>query len=119
MLLGTFVFLMFLNWQLKRAGIWCRAKAELHLREAWIKLGASPIRVGYLLTALWLVGLAISITLRGWSTLWGSSFSDIGDFLSGAFAPLAFFWLVVAVLLQTAELGLQREELRQSRKALE
>jgi hypothetical protein len=95
------------------------AKAALYLKRGQTILVASPIEVGYLLSVLWLILLAIYIGGKGWTGLWGLGFADAGNFLAGAFAPLAFFWLVIAVLLQTAELGLQREELRQSREALE
>ncbi|CUH89961.1 hypothetical protein PH5382_03916 [Phaeobacter sp. CECT 5382] len=48
-------------------------------------------------------------------SLWGRlacrTPNELGDFLAGAFAPLAFFWFVLAVLLQTLELKSQREEL--------
>lgn len=96
-----------------------RAKAALYLKRVGDMLGGSPIRVGYLLTGVWVVLLAIYVMLgKGWIELWRSGFSEIGDFLSGAFAPLAFFWLVIAVLLQTHELSLQREQLRESTEAL-
>ncbi|HWW46263.1 MAG TPA: hypothetical protein VNZ94_00290 [Xanthobacteraceae bacterium] len=45
--------------------------------------------------------------------------NSIGDFLAGAFAPLAFVWLAAAVFLQSRELALQREELRATRDVLE
>lgn len=38
----------------------------------------------------------------------------LGDFLAGAFAPLAFLWLVLGFLQQGRELSLQIEELRHS-----
>lgn len=38
-----------------------------------------------------------------------------GDFLAGSFAPLAFFWFVLAYFQQGAELKLQREELGHQR----
>jgi len=37
--------------------------------------------------------------------------NEVGDFLAGAFSPLAFLWLVVAVIVQSKELAAQREEL--------
>lgn len=40
----------------------------------------------------------------------------LGDTFAGAFAPVAFVWLVAAVLLQRSELAAQRQELRESRK---
>lgn len=42
--------------------------------------------------------------------------NEWGDFFSGAFAPLAFAWLVVAVVLQTRELREQRRELELTRR---
>ncbi|MEQ8326523.1 MAG: hypothetical protein RLO08_13185 [Parvibaculaceae bacterium] len=41
--------------------------------------------------------------------------NEIGDFLAGVFAPLAFLWLIAAVFLQREELSAQRKELRDSR----
>jgi hypothetical protein len=97
-----------------------RAKATFYLKHVRAKLTGLELRLGFLVTALWLVLLAIYITRgKGWTALWSLDFNNMGDFLSGAFAPLAFAWLVIAVLLQTAELSLQREELHQSRRALE
>lgn len=37
--------------------------------------------------------------------------NEFGDFLAGTFAPLAFLWLVLAVILQSKELGEQRRAL--------
>lgn len=39
----------------------------------------------------------------------------LGDTFAGAFAPVAFVWLVTAVFLQRNELAAQRQELRESR----
>ena len=44
--------------------------------------------------------------------------NEIGDFLAGGFAPLAFFWLVAAVLIQSKELKAQQEVLEATRKEL-
>lgn len=38
--------------------------------------------------------------------------------MSGAFAPVAFFWLAYSVLMQRQELRLQREELKETRDVL-
>lgn len=45
--------------------------------------------------------------------------NEIGDFLAGAFAPLAFLWLAFAFFFQSQELRLQREELELSRQVAE
>jgi len=44
------------------AGDAMREKAALYLTHVRTVLGGSPIRVGYVLTGLWLVALAIYIT---------------------------------------------------------
>lgn len=45
--------------------------------------------------------------------------NEFGDFLAGAFAPLAFFWFVIGYFQQGKELQLQREELRLTTDALQ
>lgn len=45
--------------------------------------------------------------------------NELGDLLAGAAAPLAFFWFVITVFMQTKELEYQRRELIQSREATE
>lgn len=42
--------------------------------------------------------------------------SQFGDFLSGAFAPVAFFWLAYSVLIQKSELRLNRKALEEQIK---
>jgi hypothetical protein len=78
------------------------------------------LKVGIALTIGWLVLLALylSSSVHTWSALWTLPANNFGDFLAGAFAPVAFLWLAIAVLLQRRELELQREELRHNREAL-
>lgn len=45
--------------------------------------------------------------------------NEIGDFLAGVFAPIAFIWLAFAVILQSKELSKQREELELAREVAE
>ncbi|NGN40264.1 hypothetical protein G6N74_04245 [Mesorhizobium sp. CGMCC 1.15528] len=45
--------------------------------------------------------------------------NEVGDFLAGAFAPVAFIWLAAAVFMQRSELRAQLEELASTRAALE
>lgn len=45
--------------------------------------------------------------------------NEVGDFLAGAFAPLAFLWLVIGYWMQSEELNLQRQELKENTEALE
>lgn len=46
------------------------------------------------------------------------SLNELGDLLAGAFAPLAFMWMVITILMQGKELRLQREELSMQREEL-
>ncbi len=83
------------------------------------------------LSAIWVVLLSVAVA---WSkscapdaAFWqvGSRFlsclsaNEIGDFLAGASAPLAFIWLVVTVLVQAQELRAQRKELALTRREFE
>jgi hypothetical protein len=45
--------------------------------------------------------------------------NELGDTFAGAFAPVAFVWLVAAVMLQRNELAAQRQELREARAVAE
>ena len=44
--------------------------------------------------------------------------NELGDLLAGMFAPLAFLWMVITILIQGKELRLQREELSMQRQEL-
>lgn len=44
--------------------------------------------------------------------------NEAGDLFAGLFAPLAFLWMVMAILLQRKELSLQREELASTNEQL-
>jgi hypothetical protein len=62
--------------------------------------------LGIGLTLLWL-GLAfVYIDLGvGWRQFHAQSLGDMGQFIEGAFAPLAFLWLVLGLSLQQSELS--------------
>lgn len=47
------------------------------------------------------------------------AFNALGDFLAGAFAPVAFLWLFIATMVQSQELALQRKELALTRREFE
>ncbi|SMH42601.1 hypothetical protein [Mesorhizobium australicum] len=86
-------------------------------RSGWVTFG-------FIATALYALLLAVSIwspwTGWGWSA-WVTrgqalSLNEFGDLLAGAFAPLAFLWLMVAVMVQSQELRLQKKELELTRQ---
>ncbi|WFE92316.1 hypothetical protein K1718_13405 [Roseibium porphyridii] len=75
------------------------------------------------------IWLLIGALLLSWSGLDGSgqpikifqglTANELGDFLAGFFAPLAFIWLAAAVYIQSQELAEQRKELRLTRDVAE
>jgi hypothetical protein len=61
---------------------------------------------GLSVTVLWLIVLSIYISGSiGWANLSSSPIATVGNFLEGAFAPLAFLWLVIGYFLQKKELA--------------
>ena len=78
--------------------------------------------VGFFLTGAWALAFARVLYVNS-GDLGAMSLNEWGDFLAGAFAPLAFFWLVVGYFQQGEELHLntkalhaQQEELHQQVK---
>ena len=63
------------------------------------------IFMGLSLTALWLgTGIAYIGGNVGWAAFVQLPVEELGSFLEGAFAPLAFLWLVIGYFLQQQEL---------------
>ncbi|MEM7000983.1 MAG: hypothetical protein AAF529_09355 [Pseudomonadota bacterium] len=71
------------------------------------------IQLGLGLTILW-IGLGVTyISLNlGWGAFVSQPPEQMGNFLEGAFAPLAFLWLVIGYFLQQKELEQNTEALR-------
>lgn len=70
--------------------------------------GGSDWRVwfGVAITVLWLLMLTIYISSQvGWANIGTTPLSELGGFLEGAFAPLAFLWFVLAYFSQQKELS--------------
>ena len=80
------------------------------------------LRVSVGLTAVWLVlGFLYISNIVGWNGFVQQQAPALGSFLEGAFAPLAFLWLVVGFFLQqrqleqnTSMLSAQLETMRRS-----
>ncbi len=63
------------------------------------------IKLGLSLTIGWLLlGVTYISTTVGWSNFSSLPAAELGSFLEGAFAPLAFLWLVIGYFLQQKEL---------------
>jgi len=58
------------------------------------------------ITVVWLVlGVVYLSWIEGWGKFLGQGAPSVGGFLEGAFAPLAFLWLVVGFFLQQKQLS--------------
>ena len=67
------------------------------------------------LTFLWFCFLAIYIARNvGWASFLDLPIEEMGAFLEGAFAFLAFLWLVVGLFIQQSVLADNNEELRRN-----
>ncbi len=86
------------------------ASYELHGPERPFSLFAANapdwrIWLGTTITIFWLITLSIYIEgIVGWQNISRAPIETLGNFLEGAFAPLAFLWLVIGYFLQKKEL---------------
>jgi hypothetical protein len=63
-------------------------------------------------SAIWIgSGLYYIVGFVGWDVFWAQGTDALGSFLEGAFAPLAFLWLVIGLFIQQKELARNNEEL--------
>lgn len=74
--------------------------------------------VGVSLTIAYVVGMAIYVVLE-WKHLLKMTPNEFGDFMAGAFGPLALFWLVCGYFQQGAELRQNTKALKMQSDALE
>lgn len=79
------------------------------------------LMIGALLASAVYVGILVWLGWGSWCQLRSKELNEVGDFLAGAFSPLAFFWLVVGYFQQGHELNqntkalrLQHDELKES-----
>lgn len=75
---------------------------------------AGIFTVVYLTGGLWIVG-----PVRAWTFITTGELNEIGDFLAGVFSPLAFIWLVAAVLTQRQELDETRDQFGENQKVVD
>nr|WP_295470273.1 hypothetical protein [Mesorhizobium sp.] len=82
-------------------------------RSGWVVFG-------FVVTAAYVAFIAWLLLLSDWVTRTAPPMAnEWGDLLAGAFAPLAFLWLLIAVMVQAQELKLQRRELTLTRQGFE
>jgi len=71
-------------------------------------------------TLVYLVGAALIVgPVRAWTFLTTGDLNEVGDFLAGVFSPLAFIWLVAAVLTQRQELDDTRHQFAEGQKVID
>lgn len=64
------------------------------------------ILLGSILTLVWIsAGVVYLLGKVGWANFVDLPTGDIGSFLEGAFAPLAFLWLVIGHFMQQSEIS--------------
>lgn len=73
--------------------------------------------LGLIVTFAYLVVL-VALTFSGWSELSALRPNEIGDALAGAFAPLAFLWLIIGYFQASDELNQNTKALRLQEKEL-
>lgn len=78
----------------------------------------SPLFWGGVVTVLYFAGFAAFLFFFGKHPSDRLDLNEVGDFFAGLAGPLAFIWLVVAVIVQSRELAAQREELKLNRQEL-
>jgi len=73
------------------------------------------IQFGLILSLVWFLFLAIYIARNvGWPNFLDLPIEEMGTFLEGAFAFLAFLWLVIGLFIQQSVLAENNEELRRN-----
>lgn len=79
----------------------------------WL-IAAAVVTAAYLGFIVWQLG---ATAILGF--LSSPKLNEIGDFLAGVFSPLAFIWLVAAVLTQRQELTDTREQFAENQKVVD
>ncbi len=89
--------------------VWQRIKVK-RLQPDW-KLRQHMVEIGTAITVAYLFAMFVLVCVRG-SQVLTMPLNEVGDFLAGAFGPVAFLWLVLGFLQQGDELRQGTEALR-------
>ena len=75
---------------------------------------------GAAITAAWIgMGIVYLFGKVGWVNFVNLPTADIGSFLEGAFAPLAFLWLVIGHFMQQKEITANTEAIKRQQESTE
>ena len=76
------------------------------------------VALGLILTVVWIsTGLVYLLAIVGWGNFVYLPTADIGSFLEGAFAPLAFLWLVIGHFMQQTEISANTRAIKLQEKS--
>ena len=76
------------------------------------------VLLGLVVTVVWIVtGLIYLLSVVGWGNFVHLPTADIGSFLEGAFAPLAFLWLVIGHFMQQTEISANTRAIKLQEKS--
>ena len=92
-------------------------KSKVEKQQAFSVLSGDTadwrIWFGLTVSSSWLIVLPVYISGSiGWKNIGDAPIETLGNFLEGAFAPLAFLWLVIGYFLQQKELSQNTEAIR-------
>lgn len=72
---------------------------------------------GVLVSFIWLLGIYLFSRSNGYTL--PTSLNELGDFLAGIFAPIAFFWLILGYIQQGKQLDQNTRALEQQEEVLQ
>lgn len=88
------------------------------MKKIWNQINwlivAFVVTIAYITVIIWKVDF-----WKIWDFLSEPKLNEIGDFLAGIFSPLAFIWLVAAVLTQRQELTETRDQFAENQKVVD
>lgn len=88
------------------------------MKNLWAKINwllvAFVVTIAYITFIVWKVEFS-----KIWVFLSSPDLNEVGDFLAGVFSPLAFIWLVAAVLTQRQELTETRDQFAENQKVVD
>jgi hypothetical protein len=80
-------------------------------------MNKKSLTFGVLITFAWLLGIYLFSRSNGYTL--PTSLNELGDFLAGIFAPIAFFWLILGYIQQGNQLDQNTRALEQQERALQ
>jgi|GEM_PF-3241961 len=88
------------------------------MKKLWNQINwliiAFVVTIAYITFIVWKVDF-----WKIWNFLSSPNLNEVGDFLAGVFSPLAFIWLVAAVLTQRQELTETRDQFAENQKVVD